>query len=135
MTAKNKKLKALAGRLTELSRSDDGSVEESRVRSVLTELVGAIPPQTLRKVLKFYYAAIARELRFSEAKIEYAGSMTAKTAKDLAAYFAKLYARTITPVTEETPELLGGLKVQVGDDVYDASLAGILNKLRLSLSA
>lgn len=134
MTIKNKKLKTLALRLAELSRGDAGVAEESRVRAVLDELEKTFPPRVLRTILKFYYAAIARELRFSEARIEFAGTLSEKTANALAAHFSEIYARAIAPVPAQNPEILGGLRVQVGDDVYDASLAGTLASLRRALS-
>ncbi len=136
MTTKSKKLKALASHLAELSRGSAGEIEEACVRSVLAEAEKAFPPRILRTILKFFYAEIARELRFSEARIEFAGTpLPGETAQALAAHFSKIYSRTIAPAPAENPQILGGLRVQVGDDVYDASLAGTLAKLRRSLLA
>lgn len=132
---REKILRKTTERLVELSRGADGRVDEARVRAVLAELPRAFPPTRLRPLLKNFYAAVARELRFSQARIEFAGTLPAGTAEGLAEYFSKLYARPISPVPVPNPALLGGLRVQVGDDVYDASLAGTLAKLRLSLAA
>lgn len=132
---REKILRKTTERLVELSRGADGRVDEARVRAVIAELPRAFPPTRLRPLLKNFYAAVARELRFSQARIEFAGTPPAGTAEGLAEYFSKLYARPISPVPVPNPALLGGLRVQVGDDVYDASLAGTLAKLRLSLAA
>ena len=122
-------------KLTELSRGENGQIDAARVKAVLAELPKAFPPAQLRPILEAFYAAVARELRFSEARIEYAGTLDSGTAKAIAAHFSALYNRPIAPVAAENPALLGGLRVQVGDDVYDASLAGTLARLQASLKA
>ncbi len=135
MAKKNQTLRKHAARLVELARGADGRIDAARVRAILAELPRAFPGAALRPLLEAFYAAVARELRFSEARIEFAGTLPAGTADALAAHFSALYRRTVAPVATENPALLGGVHVQVGDDVYDASLAGALARLRASLAA
>ena len=135
MAKKDKNLQKVTAKLAELSRGANGQIDAARVKAVLAELPKAFPPAQLRPILEAFYAAVARELRFSEARIEYAGTLDAGTAKTIAEHFSALYKRPITPVTTENAALLGGLRVQVGDDVYDASLAGTLARLRASLAS
>lgn len=135
MAKKNQTLRKHAARLVELARGADGRIDAARVRAILAELPRAFPGAALRPLLEAFYAAVARELRFSEARIEFAGTLPAGTADALAAHFSALYRRAVTPVATENPALLGGVRVQVGDDVYDASLAGALSRLRASLAA
>lgn len=135
MAKKNQTLRKHAARLVELARGADGRIDAARVRAILAELPRAFPPTALRPLLEAFYAAVARELRFSEARIEFAGTLPAGTADALAAHFSALYERAVAPVATENPALLGGVRVQVGDDVYDASLAGTLARLRASLAA
>lgn len=135
MAKKNQTLRKHAARLVELARGADGRIDAARVRAILAELPRAFPGAALRPLLEAFYAAVARELRFSEARIEFAGTLPTGTADALAAHFSALYERTVAPVATENPALLGGVRVQVGDDVYDASLAGALARLRASLAA
>ncbi|MGN0834640.1 MAG: F0F1 ATP synthase subunit delta [Candidatus Spyradosoma sp.] len=135
MAKKDKNLQKTTARLVELARGSDGRIDAARVKTVLDELRKTFPPTALRPLLEAFYAAVARELRFSEARIEFAGTLPAGTADALAAHFSALYRRTVAPVATENPALLGGVRVQVGDDVYDASLAGALARLRASLAA
>ncbi|MBR5622357.1 MAG: F0F1 ATP synthase subunit delta [Opitutales bacterium] len=135
MAKKDKNLQKVTAKLAELSRGANGQIDAARVKAVLAELPKAFPPAQLRPILEAFYAVIARELRFSEARIEYAGTLDAGTAKAIAAHFSVLYNRPIAPVATENTALLGGLRVQVGDDVYDASLAGTLARLRASLAS
>lgn len=135
MAKKNQTLRKHAARLVELARGADGRIDAARVRAILAELPRAFPGAALRPLLEAFYAAVARELRFSEARIEFAGTLPTGTADALAAHFSALYERAVAPVATENPALLGGVRVQVGDDVYDASLAGALARLRASLAA
>lgn len=134
MAKKNQTLRKHAAQLVELARGADGRIDAARVRAILAELPRAFPGAALRPLLEAFYAAVARELRFSEARIEFAGTLPAGTADALAAHFSALYERAVAPVATENPALLGGVRVQVGDDVYDASLAGALARLRASLA-
>ncbi len=134
MAKKDKNLQRVAARLTELARGADGRVDAERVRAILAEVPRAFPFAQLRPLLEKFYADIARELRFSQARIEFAGTLSAGTADAIAAHFSALFGRAISPVPEENPALLGGVRVQVGDDVYDASLAGTLARLRSELA-
>ena len=54
---------------------------------------------------------------------------------ELKARLSKVYGRDIIPQTRVTPELLGGLVVQVGDRYVDASVSGKLEELRRHLLA
>ena len=135
MAKKDKNLQKVTARLTELSRGADGNIDAARVKTVLSELPKAFPSAQLRPILEAFYAAVARELRFSEARIKYAGTLATGTANAIAAHFSEIYNRPIVPVATENAALLGGLRVQVGDDVYDASLAGTLARLRASLAS
>lgn len=52
---------------------------------------------------------------------------------ELAQRLSSVYNATIVPHTKVSPELLGGLVVQVGDRYVDASIAGRLEELRRHL--
>ncbi len=54
---------------------------------------------------------------------------------ELRSRLSKVYGRDIIPHTRVTPELLGGLVVQVGDRYVDASVSGKLEELRRHLLA
>jgi len=46
---------------------------------------------------------------------------------------SKKYGRAITVSTRANPELLAGLRVHVGDDVYESSVSGQLGALAASV--
>ena len=49
--------------------------------------------------------------------------------QNVAAVMTKKYGRRITGVAKRNDALLAGLRVQVGDDLYEASVAGQLATL------
>jgi F-type H+-transporting ATPase subunit delta len=54
---------------------------------------------------------------------------------DLARRLSRVYKRTIVPQAKVTPELLGGMIVQVGDRYVDGSVSGKLEEVRRHLLA
>jgi len=42
--------------------------------------------------------------------------------------FSKIYNRPIAAVTTPDPSLIAGVRIRIGDDVYDASIAGRLKR-------
>ncbi|MCR5183528.1 MAG: F0F1 ATP synthase subunit delta [Opitutales bacterium] len=129
MKISKKYLKSVAEKLLGFSRDSSGTVDAERVRVILAELPKFYRQQPLRELLKLYYAAVAKDLRFSELRLEYVGDLPAGTAESLAEHFSQVYKRKIIPVTEQNPSLLGGMRASVGDDVIDASLATVLKRL------
>jgi F-type H+-transporting ATPase subunit delta len=49
--------------------------------------------------------------------------------KAIEATYSKMYGRPVTAVTKQDTSLIAGVRVRVGDDVYDASVAGRLQRL------
>ena len=54
---------------------------------------------------------------------------------DLARRLSRVYKRTIVPAAKVSPELLGGIVLQVGDRYVDGSVSGKLEELRRHLLA
>jgi F-type H+-transporting ATPase subunit delta len=81
-------------------------------------------------VLKAYRRLIATELARGEARIEHAGPVTSETIAAIAAAMTKRYQRPVTASATPQPTLLAGLRVRVGDDVYESSVSGQLATLR-----
>ena len=80
-------------------------------------------------VLKAYARYVAHELAKSEAVVEHAGAINAATLAAIAAAMSKKYGRPVTASAKPNAALLAGLRVQVGDDIYESSVAGQLAAL------
>lgn len=129
--AANKKAQQLARQLFKLSLVD-GRVSAERVTGVLGYLEKLQPAHPLA-VLKVYHRLVATELAKSQAVVEHAGTVSDSVLQTIAASMTKKYGRAITASTRANPKLLAGLRVRVGDDVYESSVSGQLGALAASV--
>ena len=53
----------------------------------------------------------------------------------LGAVLASIYGREVQMNLQHDPEVVGGLRIQVGDDLYDATVLARLSRARSSLVA
>ncbi len=127
MAAHAKKALQFARQLFKLSIVD-GIVSPDRVAGVL-EYVEKHKPANPIMVLKAYARLVATELAKSEAIVEHAGAINAATLGAIAAAMSQKYGRAVTATAKASPSLLAGIRVQVGDDVYESSVAGQLAAL------
>ncbi len=131
MAAHAKQAQQLARQLFRLSLAD-GAVSPAKVTGVL-EYVEKHRPANPIMVLKAYERLIATELGRSQALVEHAGAVSEDVLHSIAAVLGKRYGRTLTATTRANPALIAGLRVRVGDDVYESSVAGQLASLAASV--
>lgn len=117
-----------AKKLLRLSLDERGDLSAERVSGVLAALK-KYPPRGYRLVLRAYHRVVERELRKSEAMVEHAGEISKASLQKIADQLTAQYERTISVQSAPNPKLLAGLRVRIGDDVYDSSLAGRLHRL------
>lgn len=106
----------------------DGAVSAERVAGVL-EYIEKHKPANPVMVLRAYHRLVAAELARGRALVEHAGSVSEAALQAIAAAMTKTYARPVTAVARQDQALLAGLRVRVGDDVYESSVAGRLAAL------
>jgi F-type H+-transporting ATPase subunit delta len=121
MAAVPAKIRVYAKKLVQLSLSG-GSVSAEQVAAVLSHLEKN-PPARLPLILQTYHKLIVVELAKSEARVEHAGPVSADALAAIAASLGKRYGRTVTTLTKANPALLAGLRVRIGDDVYESSIS------------
>ena len=120
----------LARRLGQLSL-EDGRVSAERVGAVLRFLQENPPRQPLA-VLKQYRRLIARQLARSEALVEHAGTISADSLRAIEGALTRKYRRPIAVAARPDLRLIAGLRIRVGDDLYESSIAGQLAALTVS---
>ncbi|NBB80043.1 MAG: hypothetical protein GVY36_11470 [Verrucomicrobia bacterium] len=125
---RDKKTIKLAKKLVELSREESGVVTDAKVSEVLAGLRQTEHRHPLL-VLKTYLHYLRREIALQTAVVSTPGALAAESLEAIAAKFTKQYARPISAETKEDASLIAGVRVRVGDDVYDASIAGRLKRL------
>ena len=129
---RDKKVLSFAKKLVEMSR-DNGVVTESKVSDVLAAIKQAKPRKELL-VLKTYLYFIRKALAEQTAVVATPGALSADALASIESSFSKIYGRPITAVTKTDTSLIAGVRVRVGDDVYDASVAGRLKRIAESVN-
>jgi F-type H+-transporting ATPase subunit delta len=124
MASAKKQIQQLARQFFKLS-FDNGALSSERVAGVLEYIEKHRPAHTLA-VLKAYERLVATEVARGQAVVEHAGAVNDGVLGSIAAAMTKKYGRQITSVARRNDTLLAGLRVRVGDDVYESSVAGQL---------
>ena len=125
--AADKQTKLLAKQLFKLSLVN-GVVSPEQVAGVLGWVEKTSPHRPVA-LLKAYHHRIAIELAKSRAEVEHAGPVTDATLKQIEAAMTKRYQRPVTATAKSNQSLLAGLRVRVGSDIYESSVAGQLASL------
>ena len=122
-----KKTTQLAKKLVELSK-EDGVVTEARVSEVLTGLK-QMKRRNYLIILKTYLVRLRRELALQTAVVSTHNLISDETLEEISAKYSAIYGRPIKAEVEKDNSLIAGVRVRVGDDLYDASLVGRLQRL------
>jgi F-type H+-transporting ATPase subunit delta len=125
--AAKKQTQQLARQLYKLS-FENGQITAERVAGVLAYVEKIQPPQIVA-VLKAYQRLVTAELARGQAVVEHAGAVSPAALQAIAAALSKKYGRPVASTAKANPSLLAGLRIRVGDDVYENSVAGQLGAL------
>ena len=106
----------------------EGQISAERVAGVLAHLAQHPPRQPLA-VLRRYYRLVAGQLARNRALVEHGGPVDDGLLRAIEAAFTRKYQRPVATTARPNPELSAGLRVRVGDDVYESSVAGQLATL------
>ena len=127
MAAHHKQAQQLARQLFKLSLVN-GQVAAEQVAGVLAYLEKNRPAHPLL-VMRAYQRYVAAELARSQARVEHAGPVADGILRRIEGALTQKYKRTITATARHDARLIAGLRVRVGDDVYESSIAGQLANL------
>ena len=131
MASAKKQVQQLARQYFKLSLVN-GTLSAEQVGGVLAYIEKHRPPHTLA-VLKAYQRLIANEVARGQAVVEHAGPITPAALANITAAMTKKYGRTVTSFSKPNDALLAGMRIRVGDDVYESSVAGQLATLAASV--
>jgi F-type H+-transporting ATPase subunit delta len=126
-----KSVQLFARQLLSLSLVDD-LVTPERVAGVLAYLEKH-PPSRPLAVLRAYHRLVTREIARSRAVVHHAGEAGPNILGAIEGAMSQKYRRPITAEARRDDALIAGLRVRVGDDVYEASVAGRLATLAAAL--
>ncbi|MBW8780766.1 MAG: F0F1 ATP synthase subunit delta [Verrucomicrobia bacterium] len=131
MASGKKQINQLARQLFKLSFVN-GSLSGEQVAGVLAYLEKHAPAKPLA-VLIAYRRLIVAEAAKSVAVVEHAGPVGEATLQAIASAMTARYQRPVTVSAKPASSLLAGLRVRIGDDVYESSAAGQLAALSASV--
>lgn len=106
-----------------------GSLDEKRVREAVAQVI-ARKPRGYIGTLTHFQRLVKLEIQRHAARVESAVELSADTKSGVQAGLARKYGANLTLTFSVRPELIGGLRVQVGSDVYDGSVKARLNELK-----
>jgi F-type H+-transporting ATPase subunit delta len=125
-----KKIKRKARQLFQLCRVND-SFDEVRVREIVERIAHSRNRGYLALLSEFQrWLRLARAEHTAE--IDSATPLPADLRKTVAERLEKVYGPAIEIQFAEKPELIGGMRIKVGSDVYDGSVRAGLDKLENS---
>lgn len=111
----------------------DGRLNEQNVRTVVSK-VSASKPRGYIGILDNFARLISAEIERSKAIVESAAELDAATRANLQASLNQKYGRTLELEFHLNTELLGGIRVRVGSDVWDGSVKARLEALKNALA-
>ena len=109
----------------------NGLLDESRVRRAVTLLVEK-KPRGYVEILSRLHRLVQLDLDQRAARVESAVPLTADLQAQVAARLKNIYGEGLNLSFAQNPSLIGGLRIQVGSDLYDGSVKMRLDKLQQS---
>ena len=113
-------------------RHPDGSIDERGLREIVQLLVSQKPRNYLA-VLTQLHRLVQLALEESTVRIESAAPLADRGAS-VFADLEQRYGPAARTSYEENPALLGGLRIRRGNNIWDGSLSGRLDRLQRALS-
>lgn len=111
----------------------DGKLDHGRIRTIAAKIAEARPRHFL-DILKDYQRLIRLEVGKRHAVVESAVELDGQTRGELEQSLRAKYGSDLSMEFKVAPELLGGLRVKIGSDVFDGSVRDRLDRLQAQLA-
>ncbi len=110
----------------------EGKLDQDKARIVVKELAEKKPRKYL-EILEGFQRYVRLELAKRHATIESATNLERETRDQLRKALKAKYGSDITTEFQVTPELIGGLRIKIGSDVWDNSVQDRIARLETEL--
>jgi F-type H+-transporting ATPase subunit delta len=110
------------------------SKASSQTIAIVSHLVQQPRGRRIAELLKFATTVVADEAGLAVATVTTATAMTTEQLTRLSTALSASYGRGLRINHVIDPALVGGVRVQLGDEIIDGSVASRLNELRLQLA-
>jgi F-type H+-transporting ATPase subunit delta len=111
----------------------NGKLDDNSVRTVVAK-IGESKPRGYLAILENFKSLIANEQARSVAVVESATELDGATRDQLQNGLNTKYGRNLALTYSVNPELLGGVRIKVGSDVWDGSVKARLEALQSALA-
>lgn len=106
----------------------NGAIDDERMRKAIN-LLATKKPRDYRAIMHVLRRLIKTEIQSKAVTVESAKQLDPQTAERLSHSLRRQYGEDLTFTFRANPELIGGLRVRVGNDVYDGSIKARLARL------
>ena len=127
----NKETRRLAKELLRASFVD-GELDRGRIGSLVTTLIEKKPRNYIR-LLEAYMRRLRLEMDKRSATIETAAELVPGLGEQVVANLKRKYGSNLTAKFVVDRNLLGGMRIRVGSDVWDSSVRNRLQRLQQEL--
>jgi F-type H+-transporting ATPase subunit delta len=127
----NKEIRQLSRQLLRASIVD-GQLDRGKISSVV-RLLTEKKPRHYVDILENYKRLIRLEVEKRHARVESATPLNTETNSRIVKSLKKKYGEDLTTEFVVNPELLGGMRIRVGSDVWDGSVRNRLERLQQQL--
>ncbi|MCE0521622.1 MAG: F0F1 ATP synthase subunit delta [Methylacidiphilales bacterium] len=122
----------LAKKYFRACRRPDGGFDERGIREIVQLLIDQKPRNHLA-VLSYLYRLVELALEENTVRVESAAPLPDRGASIFTS-LEQHYGPAARTSYEENPALLGGLRIRRGNNIWDGSLSGRLDRLQQALS-
>jgi F-type H+-transporting ATPase subunit delta len=127
----NKETRQLSKELLRASFTD-GKLDNGRIASLVISLIKK-KPRNYIKVLESYKRLLRLEVEKRTATIETATEVAPESSAQIVANLKRKYGSDLATRFVVKKELLGGMRIRVGSDVWDSSVLNRLHRLQQQL--
>jgi F-type H+-transporting ATPase subunit delta len=124
----NKEIRRLSREMVRASFTD-GQLDRGKIASLVQSLI-AKKPRNYIGILQNYKQLLRLEIEKRHGRIESATELSAETNSRILQSLKKKYGRDLTTEFVVNRELLAGMRIRVGSDVWDGSVRHRLESLR-----
>ena len=127
----NKEIRQLSRRMLQASFTD-GQLDPGRIASLVDSVI-AEKPRNYINVLKNYKRLLRLEVEKRHATIETASEVDPAIRSEIVSNLKSKYGYDLATDFDVDPQLLGGMRIRVGSDVWDGSVRNRLERLQHEL--
>ena len=127
----NKEIRQLSRKMLKASFTD-GQLDPGRIASLVDSVI-AEKPRNYVNVLKNYKRLLRLEVEKRHATIETASEVNPTIRSEIVSNLKSKYGDDLATEFHVDPQLLGGMRIRVGNDVWDGSVRNRLQRLQHEL--